>query len=325
MNPYQQNVMDAMAQQAARNLSENLLPAVSDQFIKAGQFGGTRMGEFGSRAVRDTQQALLQQQANLASQGYTQGLNAAQADLARQASLAGTAGQLSGTDLARAISAGGQYANLGQTAGQLTQAQQAALQAAGATTGQLSAQQMQNLANLGQTSGQLTQAQQNALAAIGQTAGNLTNDQIQNLISLGSAQTTAGQAQQQYGLNAATALQNAQNADLTHQQSALTTLADMAKQAQGMTTADTAALEAAGAAQQANMQQQLDAAYQQYVAQTQYPKTQLDWLNTQIRGMAPNVATAQTQAGTSTGQTYSSSPLSQLAAGYSLYKGLTAK
>ncbi|MCE6966904.1 hypothetical protein, partial [Cereibacter sphaeroides] len=39
MNPYQQNVMDVIAKQGARNLSENLLPAVSDSFIKAGQFG----------------------------------------------------------------------------------------------------------------------------------------------------------------------------------------------------------------------------------------------------------------------------------------------
>lgn len=391
MNPYQQNVMDMMATQAARNLSEKLLPAVSDEFIRAGQFGGTRMGEFGSRALRDTQQALLQEQGALAQQGYNQGLAAAQADLSRQTSLAGTAGQLSSADLARAITAGGQYANLGQTAGQLTQAQQAALQAAGATTGQLSSQQLQNLANLGQTQGQLTQAQQNALANIGQTAGQLTQAQQAALQAAGSTLGNLTQAQQQAilqggqalstqqqnainqalsaagqygtmgqaagqltnaqqqallqaGTDLATQQQNAigqmlsgagqygtmaQNAatmtgaDLTRQQSALTQLANMAAQGQQLSTADAAALESAGQAQQANTQQQLDAAYQQYLTSLNYPKTQLDWLNTQIRGMAPNVNQTQTNAGTTTGQTYSASPLSQLASAYSLYKGLT--
>ena len=62
-NPYQQQVMDQLAKRGARNLQENLLPAVSDSFIRAGQFGSSRMGDFGSRAVRDTQEAILAQQA----------------------------------------------------------------------------------------------------------------------------------------------------------------------------------------------------------------------------------------------------------------------
>lgn len=337
MNPYQQNVMDMMATQAARNLSEKLLPAVSDEFIRAGQFGGTRMGEFGSRALRDTQQALLQEQGALAQQGYNQGLAAAQADLSRQAGLASTAGQLSSADLARAITAGGQYANLGQTAGQLTQAQQAALQAAGSTMGNLTQAQQQAILQGGQA---LSTQQQNAInqalsaagqyGTMGQAAGQLTNAQQQALLQAGTdlatqQQNAIGQMLSgagQYG----TMAQNAATmtgADLTRQQSALTQLANMAAQGQQLSTADAAALESAGQAQQANTQQQLDAAYQQYLTSLNYPKTQLDWLNTQIRGMAPNVNQTQTNAGTTTGQTYSASPLSQLASAYSLYKGLT--
>jgi hypothetical protein len=173
-SPYQQGVMDVIAKQGARNLSENLLPAVSDQFIKAGQFGGTRMGEFGSRALRDTQEAILNQQAQAAQQGYGQALSASQADLARQAQLAGTVGSISGADLSRVLQGAGQYQNLAQTAGSLT------------------GQQQQNLTNLGQTSGQMTA------------------QQMQNLANLGQAQTTAGQAQQQFGLTAAQAAQQAQ-------------------------------------------------------------------------------------------------------------------
>jgi hypothetical protein len=135
MSPYQQNVMDVMAKQGARNLSENLLPGVSDAFIRAGQFGSGRMGEFGSRALRDTQEGVLNQQAQLANQSYSQALSASQADLARQAQLAGTAGQLTGQQQQNLTS-------LGQTAGQLT------------------SQQQQNLANLGQMQTGAGQAQQ---------------------------------------------------------------------------------------------------------------------------------------------------------------------
>lgn len=84
MNPYTQNVTDQIAKLGARNLSENLLPAVSDQFIRAGQFGSTGMGTFGGRALRDTQESILVNQANALNTGYTQALGTSQADLTRQ-------------------------------------------------------------------------------------------------------------------------------------------------------------------------------------------------------------------------------------------------
>lgn len=288
MSPYQQGVLDVIAKQGARNLSENLLPGVSDAFIKAGQFGSSRMGEFGSRAVRDTQEAILNQQAQAAQQGYTQALGAAQTDMARQAQLAGTAGNLSAADLSRILQGGAQYADIGQA------------------TGQLTSQQAQNLANIGQTTGQLTAQQMSQLA------------------SLGQAQTQAGQVQQQYGLNAAQAAQQAQAADYSRQMSALNQMASMAQQEQAMRAADVAALEAAGAAQQAQQQKELNAAQAQYAAEQAYPKEQLDWLSTQVRGMAPITPSVQTQAGSTTGQTYSASPLSQLASGLYTYKGLSS-
>ncbi|MFI3197883.1 MAG: hypothetical protein QX196_06125, partial [Methylococcaceae bacterium] len=92
MNPYTQNVTDQIAKLGARNLSENLLPAVSDQFIRAGQFGSSGMGTFGERALRDTQESILANQTNALNTGYTQALGASQADLARkQGALAQTA------------------------------------------------------------------------------------------------------------------------------------------------------------------------------------------------------------------------------------------
>ena len=268
MSPYQQGVLDVIAKQGARNLSENLLPQVSDAFIRAGQFGSSRMGEFGSRALRDTQEAILNQQAQAAQQGYGQSMQAAQADLARQAQLAGTVGSISGADLSRIMQGGAQYGNLGQTQGQLT------------------AQQMQNL------------------------------------MSLGQMQTGAGQAQQQFGLGAAAQAQQAQAQDYARQMQALQNTAELARMNQQMRTADVAALEAAGTGQQAQMQAQLNAARGQFEAARDYPKQQLDWLSTQVRGMAPLTPPVTTQTGMTSGASYSPSPLSQLATGMFTYQGL---
>jgi hypothetical protein len=470
MNPYQEGVMNAIAQQGARNLQENLLPAVSDAFIRAGQFGGSRMGEFGSRAVRDTQEAVLNQQSQAIQQGYTQALNAAQADQARQAQLASTAGQLTGQQAQSLLNVGQAQTTAGQAQQQLgmtgaqnvSAAQQQAINQAmqrasqyGQTAGlagQLTGQQAQSLLNLGQAQGQISQAQQQAgLSAAqnltsaeqqaltqaqqgaaqygqaGQLAGQLTGQQAQSLLNLGQAQTSAGQTQQQYGLSAMQNLANLQQqalgqaqqtaaqygqmgqnagqltgqqmsnlinlaqtqlgagqaqqqtgigaaqylanlrqqdvgqalqgaaqygtlgstlagltqeqqkmlagigqnvstatgADINTQMSALNNLASLASGVQGMQAKDAAAMEAIGQTQQNNMQQNLTAAYNQYMQQQLYQQQMADWMNTQIRGMAP-ITPSQTATSTQGNTyTYGPSPLSQLLGAYSMYKGFT--
>jgi hypothetical protein len=206
-NPYQQQVMDQLAKQGARNLQENLLPAVSDSFIRAGQFGSSRMGDFGSRAVRDTQEAILAQQAELANTGYAQAMANRATDLTRQA-------------------------NLGQT-----------------------------------------------VAGI-------------------------------------------QQSDVARQMGALSDLANLGAQRQALGYTDTAALEAAGAGQQQQMQRELTAAEKQFLDQQNFARDQADFLSSQIRGLAPVAPKRTTSMGQSQGQTYSPSPLSQIAAGLATYKGL---
>lgn len=268
MNPYTQNVTDQIAKLGARNLSENLLPAVSDSFIRAGQFGGTRMGEFGSRALRDTQESVLAQQGQALQSGYGQAVSAAQQEAQRQAGLASTAGGL-------------------------TQAQQQAILAGG-----------QALTSAQQQAAQQEMARAQALGTVGTQLGSLTQQQQQALLSAGS------QTGQLTG------------ADLQRQQSVLQQMAAQAQQGQQMRTQDVAALEAAGMSQQQLAQRQADAAYQQYMLEQQYPKSQLDWLSTQVRGMAPNVQSSTTQSGATTGASYSASPLQQLATGLSASAGL---
>jgi hypothetical protein len=70
MNPYVSNVVDRIGTLAGRNLSENLLPAVNDSFIKGGQFGSSRNQDFTLRALRDTNEAALAQQNQALAQGF---------------------------------------------------------------------------------------------------------------------------------------------------------------------------------------------------------------------------------------------------------------
>jgi hypothetical protein len=372
MNPYQQQVMDTMASQAGRNLSENLLPAVSDAFVKAGQFGGSRMGEFGSRAVRDTQESLLNQQGQLAQQGFGQALSASQQEQARQAQLASTAGNL-GSQQQSAVLAGGQAMSAAQQAamqqelaragqlgqvgsqlGSLTQAQQQALlasgQAASGAQNQALTQQLAQSGQYGQMAGQagaLTQAQQQALLSSGQAMSSSQQAAIQAALSgagqygqMGSTLGGLTQAQQsammQAGQNLGTLTQGQQQllaslgqqagtlaqGDIQNQQSALAQLANMAQQGQSLGMNDNAALEAAGAAQQNQQQQQLTSGYNQWMQEQLYPRQQLDWLSTQIRGMSPITPQVNTVTQNATGQNYAPSGLSQLASGMAAGAGL---
>jgi len=193
----------------------------------------------------------------------------------------------------------------------MTQAQQQAIlsggQALSSSQQQALAQQLQGASQFGQLGsqfGQLTQAQQQALLTGAQQTGAMTSQQQQLLASLGSQ---SGQLTQ---------------ADQSRQQSALAQMAAMAQQGQQMGTTDAAALEAAGASQQQLTQRQADSAYQQYLMEQLYPKQQLDFLSTQVRGMAPITPSITGGSNQTTGATYSASPLSQLATGLSSAAGL---
>ena len=168
LNPYTDAVTSQIAQLGARNLSENLLPAVSDQFVRAGQFGGSRMGEFGQRALRDTQESILREQSQALQQGYGQALGASQ------------------TDLARMLQAGSQQAQIGQTAGAMTAQQQQLLMQGGQNLAGLRAgdlerimQGAQQYAGLGQQVAGATNQYSSALQNIGQGIGSLSLSEAQ--------------------------------------------------------------------------------------------------------------------------------------------------
>jgi hypothetical protein len=126
MNPYTQNVVDQIAAQGVRQLQEKYLPAIGQEFIQAGQFnvgpGSTRMGEFGARALRDVQEAVLGEQAKALQAGYGQAADIFQSDAARKAQLAGTAADIAGMAQRYGLTGAGAVAGVGEKEREMGQA-----------------------------------------------------------------------------------------------------------------------------------------------------------------------------------------------------------
>lgn len=120
MNPYTDSVVNRIGELGGRNLQENLMPAIGDQFTRAGQYGSTAMQATTGRALRDTQESTLAAQANALNTGYGQAMTAAQGDLSRIGNLGQVVGNLGSANQSNLINAGTQIGNLsslGQTMG----------------------------------------------------------------------------------------------------------------------------------------------------------------------------------------------------------------
>lgn len=162
MNPYMQNVVDNVTTQAARGLNEKLMPGINQDFIKAGQYGSTRMmGEVGN-ALRDTTEGMTNQIGQLYNQGYQQAQQAFTSDANRQGQLASTMGGLTNTQQ-------GNIANIGQVAGNMQNADNATAINAGSKLGDLA------------TAGQATDLKD---AAALQAVGNQQQQQSQSNLDM---------------------------------------------------------------------------------------------------------------------------------------------
>lgn len=124
MSPYTSGVVDRIADLGARNLTENILPGVNDTFTGAGQFGSRRHGEFTNRAVRDTNESIMGQQALALQQATDSAMSNYQSDLTRK------------------LNAGNQMSNMSQLLQQMGLTDAAALESVGQQ------QQSQNQKNL---------------------------------------------------------------------------------------------------------------------------------------------------------------------------------
>ena len=139
MNPFNDAVVNRIADLGTRNLTENILPEVEGRYIKAGQLGFGGRGGLGgtpsgmmtdtSRAVRDVSADILAQQAKALQSGYTEAAGLAGTDLNRFGNLASTAGNLAQTQQEQQLAASGALSTLG------TKAQDLGLAGAGALAG----------------------------------------------------------------------------------------------------------------------------------------------------------------------------------------------
>lgn len=113
MNPYTDKVVNRIGDLAQRQLSENIIPTIQNQFIGGGSFGGSRSGEALAKGMRDLQESTLAQQTQAMQQGYTQAGQQFAADQTRLAQLGQASGALTAQDLNRQLEAGKQYQSLG--------------------------------------------------------------------------------------------------------------------------------------------------------------------------------------------------------------------
>ena len=236
MNPYNEAVTNRIGELGARNLSENIMPQIEGRYIQAGQLGFGGRGGAGtpsgmmtdtSRAIRDVSADILAQQTAALQSGYNQAAGLAGTDLARQSQLAQTAGGLGMQQQGALAQAGQQMANIGQTYGTLTGAQQRAITDIGTSAGTFAGQDIsrtlqgaQQLAGLGEDAQRLGLTGAGALGNVGalqqqQGQRNLDvaygdflrqqgyeQDQIDNMLKTFQG-VAAGvpQASQEYGLS----------------------------------------------------------------------------------------------------------------------------
>ena len=261
MSPYTTQVLDQIASRGARNLSENILPSISDDFVRAGGYGSTRQRDLVGRAARDTQEAILGEQARSLESGYAQAGQQFQADQARTAGLAGTAGGL-GTS------------------------QQQILQGAGTGLGSLSSADLARMLSSGQTIGQLGLGQ----AGVAGTDASRQIQAGQGLAGIGQSQIQAAQQDNAQRLQAAQGIQG------------------LSGQAQNMGFQQIAALDAVGQQNQGQNQANLDAGYQEYLRQQNYPWQTIGNMSNVIQGLPVNQSSNTTTTGSQPGP----STLSQL-------------
>lgn len=138
----------------------------------------------------------------------------------------------------------------------------------GQTAGSLAATQQGNLLRAGEMQGQigttlgnLTQQQQQALTNLGQTAGNLAGNDAQAQLAAANQLGNLSGLAQQYGLTGA------------------------------------GALTGVGTAQQANVQQNYDVAYADYLRQKGYPQEQITAMLSTLNGVAAAVPKATQETG----------------------------
>ena len=311
MNPYEQSVVDYIGEQGTRNLRDNIMPALEGRYITSGQFRGSGQLTDTMRAIRDTSQDILGQQAQLRQSGYVNAQNQATSDLNRYGQLGQTAGNLAVEQQRAVANAGNMLANIGATAGNLTAGQQQLLANMGTNLGNLTQGQQQGalsaanqMAGLGASEAAMTQAQQNLLQGIGTNLGQFGAGQQRTALdaagqqaALGTTMTGLSQSQQNLLRGIGGDLANLTNADASRMLSGGAQLGALAGQQQQYDLAGANVLNQAGSQQQQLNQQNLNTAYEDFLRQQGYPQQQIDAMLNSFKGVAAGVPSGSQEYG----------------------------
>lgn len=121
MNPYNEDVTNAIATAGNTNFNQNTLPALQSNIIGAGNITGssTEGTNLLENAEQQNNQNITNAQSAALQAGYTGSQQAAQAGATTQANLASTAGALGTQGQTAQQNAGTDIANIGATAGNL--------------------------------------------------------------------------------------------------------------------------------------------------------------------------------------------------------------
>ena len=169
MSPYINDVVNSIGTLGEQNILQNVAPQATAGVVGAGQFGSQRGAQALGQTLNNASQAITGQQATALNTGYQNAMTQAQAG----ANLQG---------------------QLGQIAGNLTNAQQQNLGTIGQIQGNLTSQEQQNLINAASTGGNLASQ-----------TGALSWNDVTGLLNAGSQQQQLSQAAQMFPLTAATA------------------------------------------------------------------------------------------------------------------------
>lgn len=142
MNPYVSNVVTAAQDAANKNFNQTLMPGISSKFTRAGQYASSGMLNDANKAANQTTLD-VQTQANAAlADAYQNADQSFQGDQNRQATLAGTAGQLGTANQQAQLQGGLNLGTLGTQMQQSNAMDAASLEAVGSEE---QAQQQKNL------------------------------------------------------------------------------------------------------------------------------------------------------------------------------------
>lgn len=161
MNPYMQNVVNTGNTLTSRNFTENVLPALQDQFTAAGQVGGgSQQGLYAERMARDLNLNQQMASGNLLAGGFNTALQGAQGQQQLYGQLGANAGNLANAAQGTGLYGAGLLGSLGSTAGGMANASQQTGIGAGLAQGFLGSTVQNNALQQAMAQNQMGQQQQ---------------------------------------------------------------------------------------------------------------------------------------------------------------------